>query len=433
MFSYDALKRALKNKEIKIEDVLEQYRLVSTAAMKPEPIPLNAKIIIIGNPYLYYLLYSLDEESRELFKVKVDFDSRMDRTPENIEKYAAFIASCQREENLLPIDKGGVAKIVEYGSRFAEHQDKLSTRFGDITDLIRESHYWAKKENSNTVKAEHITKAVEEKIYRINRVEERIREMMLEDTLIVNTSGEKVGQVNGLAVLDIGDYSFGKPSRITAKTFAGRAGIVNIERETKMSGKIHEKAILIISSYLGNKYATKKPISLSASITFEQLYEMVEGDSATCAELYALLSSIAGVPLKQNLSVTGSMDQNGDVQPIGGVNQKIEGFFELCKMRGLDGSHGVIIPKRNMKNLLLKQEVVDAVREGKFSIYAIDKMEEGLEILTGMQAGEMNEDGTYPEGTINYLVAKRLTEISEAMEKKKDKEEGGIISRTKEE
>jgi predicted ATP-dependent protease len=283
------------------------------------------------------------------------------------------------------------------------------------------------------VKAEHITKAVEEKIYRINRVEERIREMMLEDTLIVNTSGEKVGQVNGLAVLDIGDYSFGKPSRITAKTFAGRAGIVNIERETKMSGKIHEKAILIISSYLGNKYATKKPISLSASITFEQLYEMVEGDSATCAELYALLSSIAGVPLKQNLSVTGSMDQNGDVQPIGGVNQKIEGFFELCKMRGLDGSHGVIIPKRNMKNLLLKQEVVDAVREGKFSIYAIDKMEEGLEILTGMQAGEMNEDGTYPEGTINYLVAKRLTEISEAMEKKKDKEEGEIISRTKEE
>jgi len=433
MFSYDALKRALKNKEIKIEDVLEQYRLVSTAAMKPEPIPLNAKIIIIGNPYLYYLLYSLDEESRELFKVKVDFDSRMDRTPENIERYAAFIASCQREENLLPIDKGGVAKIVEYGSRFAEHQDKLSTRFGDITDLIRESHYWAKKENSNTVKAEHITKAVEEKIYRINRVEERIREMMLEDTLIVNTSGEKVGQVNGLAVLDLGDYSFGKPSRITAKTFAGRAGIVNIERETKMSGKIHEKAILIISSYLGNKYATKKPISLSASITFEQLYEMVEGDSATCAELYALLSSISNVPLKQNLSVTGSMDQNGDVQPIGGVNQKIEGFFELCKMRGLDGSHGVIIPKRNMKNLLLKQEVVDAVREGKFSIYAIDKMEEGLEILTGMQAGEMNEDGTYLEGTINYLVAKRLTEISEALEKKKDKEEGGIISRTKEE
>jgi predicted ATP-dependent protease len=283
------------------------------------------------------------------------------------------------------------------------------------------------------VKAEHITKAVEEKIYRINRVEERIREMMLEDTLIVNTSGEKVGQVNGLAVLDLGDYSFGKPSRITAKTFAGRAGIVNIERETKMSGKIHEKAILIISSYLGNKYATKKPISLSASITFEQLYEMVEGDSATCAELYALLSSIANVPLKQNLSVTGSMDQNGDVQPIGGVNQKIEGFFELCKMRGLDGSHGVIIPKRNMKNLLLKQEVVDAVREGKFSIYAIDKMEEGLEILTGMQAGEMNEDGTYLEGTINYLVAKRLTEISEALEKKKDKEEGEIISRTKEE
>jgi predicted ATP-dependent protease len=235
--------------------------------------------------------------------------------------------------------------------------------------------------------------------------------------------------VNGLAVLDLGDYSFGKPSRITAKTFAGRAGVVNIERETKMSGKIHEKAIMIISSYLGSKYAVKNPISLSASITFEQLYEMIEGDSATCAELYTLLSSISGVPLKQCFAVTGSMDQNGDVQPIGGVNQKIEGFFELCRMRGLDGSHGVIIPKKNALNLFLKEEVVNAVRDGKFAVYTIDKMEEGIEILTGMPAGEMNETGEYPEGTINYLVMKRLLEISEALEKKKDKsEEGGITA-----
>ena len=238
-----------------------------------------------------------------------------------------------------------------------------------------------------------------------------------------------MGQVNGLAVLDFGDYSFGKPSRITAKTFTGKAGIVNIERETKMSGKIHEKAILIISSYLGSKYAIKNPISLSASITFEQLYEMIEGDSATCAELYALLSSISGVPLKQSFAVTGSMDQNGDVQPIGGVNQKIEGFFELCKMRGLDGSHGVIIPGRNMKHLVLREEVIDAVREGKFSIYTIDRMEEGLEILTGMSAGELDENGTYPEGTINYLVAKRLTEIGEALEKKKEKEGNNILAK----
>lgn len=422
IFSYDALKRAIKNEEIKIEDVWEQYRLVSTTALKPQPIPLNVKVILVGNPYIYYLLYNLDEEYKELFKVKADFDSRMPRTPENIEKYAFFIASCQKEENLLPFDRGGVAKIVEYGSRLASHQEKLSTRFSDIADLIRESHYWAGKQGSNIVKAEHVNKAIQEKISRINRIEERIREAILEDTLIVNTSGSKVGQVNGLAVLDLGDYSFGKPSRITARTYTGKAGVINIERETKMSGKIHEKAIMIISSYLGSKYAIKKPISLSASITFEQLYEMVEGDSATCAELYALLSSIAGVPLKQNISVTGSMDQNGEVQPVGGINEKIEGFFDLCKIRGLDG-HGVIIPKRNIKHLMLKQEVVDAVKEGKFSIYPIEKVEEGLEILTGMPAGEPMEDSTYPEGTLNYLVMKRLEEISEALEKKKEKEE----------
>ncbi|OPY78802.1 MAG: Lon protease [Syntrophorhabdus sp. PtaU1.Bin058] len=423
-FSYDALKRALKNKEIKIEDILEQYRLVSTAGLKSEPIPLNAKVILVGNPYLYYLLHNYDEDSRELFKVKADFDSRMERTPENIMKYAAFVAQCQKEENLLPFDRTGVAKIVEYGSRFADHQEKLSTKFSLIADLIREAHYWAKKENSDVVTGTYVQKAVDEKIHRINRIEERIQEMMVEDTLIVNTSGEKVGQVNGLAVFDLGDYSFGKPSRITAKTYAGKAGVVNLERETKMSGKIHEKAILIVTSYLGSKYAIKRPISLSASITFEQLYEMIEGDSATCAELYALLSSISGVPLKQNFAVTGSMDQNGDVQPIGGANQKIEGFFELCKARGLDGTHGVIIPKRNIRHLVLNEEVVRAVRDGRFLIYAIDRMEEGLELLTNMKAGELQEDGTYPEGTINFLVEKRLTEISEALEKKKEKENG---------
>ena len=421
-FSYEALKRALKNREIKIEDVLEQYRLVSTAGLKSEAIPLNAKVILVGNPYLYYLLHNYDEDSRELFKVKADFDSRMGRTPENIVKYAAYVAQCQKEENLLPFDRTGVARVVEYGSRFADHQEKLSTKFSLIADLIREAHYWAKKENSDVVTGIYVQKAVDEKIHRINRIEERLQEMMVEDTLIVNTSGEKVGQVNGLAVLDLGDYSFGKPSRITAKTYAGKAGVVNLERETKMSGKIHEKAILIITSYLGSKYAMKRPISLSASITFEQLYEMIEGDSATCAELYALLSSISGVPLRQTFAVTGSMDQNGDVQPIGGVNQKIEGFFELCKARGLDGTHGVIIPKRNIRNLVLNEEVVGAVRNEKFSIYAIDRMEEGLELLTNMKAGELQDDGTYPEGTINFLVEKRLTEISEALEKKKEKE-----------
>ncbi len=423
IFAYDALKRSIRNKEVKIEDVWEQYRLISTTALKPEAMPLDVKVILVGNPFLYYLLYNLDEEYRELFKVKADFDSRMDRTDDNVHKYASFVASLCKEEKLLSVDKRGVAKIVEVGSRLAEHQSKLSSRFSDIADLIREASYWASKANSNVVSEEHVQRAMDERIFRTNRIEERLREMILEGTIIIDTAGEKEGQVNGLAVIDLGDYSFGKPSRITARTYAGKAGVVNIERETKMSGKIHEKAILIITNYLGSRYAAKKPISLSASITFEQLYEMVEGDSASCAELYALLSSISGIPLKQSIAITGSMDQNGEVQPVGGINEKIEGFFDLCRFVGLDGSQGVIIPARNVKNLMLKKDVVEAVKDGKFFIYPIQRVDEGLEIITGMQVGELGEDGKYPEGTINYLVVKRLNEITESMEKKKEREE----------
>jgi len=422
IFAYDALKRAIHNKEVKIEDVWEQYRAVSTTTLKPEAIPLDVKVILVGNPRLYYLLYNVDEEYRELFKVKADFDSRMNRTDENMHKYASFVAKRCKEESLLPFDRTGVAKVIEVGSRFAEQQNKLTSRFSEVADIIREASYWASKSKSKIVTEDHVQKAVDEKIYRTNRIEERLREMILEGTLIVETQGEKAGQVNGLAVLDLGDYSFGKPSRITAKTYAGKAGVVNIERETKMSGKIHEKAILILSNYLGSTYATKKPISLSASLTFEQLYEMIEGDSATCAELYALLSSIANVPLKQSIAVTGSMDQNGDVQPVGGINEKIEGFFDLCQFRTLDGNQGVIIPRRNIKHLMIKKDVVGAVKEGKFSIYPIDRVEEGLEILTGLPAGTLREDGTYPEGTINYLIVKRLTEISAAVKDKKEEE-----------
>ncbi len=422
-FSYEALKRAIKNREIKVEDVLEQYRFFSTTTIKPEPIPLDTKVIIKGTPNIYYLLYNLDPEYSELFKVKADFDNRMDRTPENVRKYAQALAECQKTEKLLPFDRSGVARLTEHGSRLADHQGKLTTRLSNLTDLMKEASYWAKKDGANFVRADHVTQAINERVYRANRIEERLREATLEDTLIIDTAGEKVGQVNGLAVLDMGDYSFGKPSRITTRTYVGKAGIVNIERETKMSGRIHEKAIFIIASYLGAKYAVNKPISLSASITFEQLYDMIEGDSATCAEMYTLLSSIAGVPLKQSFAVTGSMDQNGDVQPIGGVNQKIEGFFDLCKSRGLDGSHGAIIPQRNVKHLMLKHEVVDAVKDGLFTIFSMDRMEEGLEILSGMSAGVLAADGTYPENTINNLVMKRLTEISLALEAKKEKEE----------
>lgn len=422
LFSYDALKRSIRNREIKIEDIWEQYRLISTTTLKPKAIPLNVKVILLGNPYLYYLLYNVDEEYRELFKVKADFDSRMEKNDETIQKYADFVASRCKQGKYLPFDRTGVARIVEYGSRLAGHQGKLSSKFSDIADVIMEANYWAKKSGNRIVKNLHVEKALNEKVFRTNRIEERLQEMVVEGTIIIDTEGEKVGQVNSLAVLDMGDYRFGKPSRITARTYAGKAGIINIERETKMSGKIHEKAILIITHYIGGTYARKKPISFSASITFEQLYDMVEGDSASCAELYALLSSLAGIPLKQSIAVTGSMDQNGDVQPIGGVNEKIEGFFDLCRIRGLDGTHGVVIPRKNLHNLMIKKEVVDAVREGKFSIYPIERVEEGLEIFTGMPAGQIKEDETYPEGTINYLVAKRLEEISKSLKEKKDEQ-----------
>ncbi|MFC1549415.1 Lon protease family protein [Nitrospirota bacterium] len=429
LFAYDALKRAIRDREVKMEDVWEQYRLVSTTTLKPEPIPLDVKVILTGNPQLYYMLYNLDDEYNELFKVKADFDSVMDRSGDTVRKYAEFISAKCNDEGMLHFDPSGVATVVEYGSRLADHQGKLSSRFSAVADILREANYWARKDGNGLVTGEHVETALNQRVYRHNRVEERLRELTEEGTLIVETTGSRVGQVNGLAVLSMGDYSFGKASRITASTFAGRAGVMNIERETKMSGKIHEKAILIISNYLGSKYAKKQPISLSASITFEQLYDMVEGDSATCAELYTLLSSLSGVPLTQEIAVTGSMDQNGDVQPIGGVNEKIEGFYDLCKLYGLNSSHGVIIPSRNVRHLMLRPEVRHAVKEGSFSIYTIDRMEEGLEILTGMKAGEPDDAGDYPEGTINYLVMKRLHEIRTSL-KPEDKDNGSLSRST---
>jgi lon-related putative ATP-dependent protease len=420
LFSYDALKRAIRNGEVKIEDVWEPYRSAPAAMMKPEPIPLDMKVILIGSPEIYYLLYNLDEEYRELFKVKADFDNRMDRSDENIRKYASFVAAKAKEENLFPFDPSGVGKVVEYGSRLAEHQEKLTSKFSDVSNLIRESHYWAAKEGTSVVSGAHVDRAIREKIYRHSRIEDRMREVMAEGTLIVETSGARVGQVNGLAVLGTGDYSFGKPSRITATVYTGKGGVLNIERETKLSGKIHEKAVLILSNYLGSRYAGKKPISLTASITFEQLYGMIEGDSATCAELYALLSAISGLPVRQGIAVTGSMDQGGNVQPIGGINEKIEGFFDLCRLRGLDGFQGVIIPERNVRNLMLRKDVVDAVGENKFLIHAIDHLEEGIEILMETKTGEMGQDGSYPEGTFHRLVEDRLAALREASKREEE-------------
>ncbi len=414
IFVYDALKRSIKDKEIRIEDVWEQYRLVSSITLRPQAIPFKVKVVLVGNPYLYYMLYNLDEEYKELFKIKADFENRMDRNREALFKYAGFIRTKCAETGLMPFERDAVAKIAEYGSRLAEHQGKLSAKFSQVADILRESDHWAKHSRSKTVKPIHVEKAIEERIYRSNKVEKKIQEAIREGTILLDTEGSVTGQVNGLSVIDLGDYRFGIPSRITSRTFAGKAGIVNIERETKLSGKIHEKGILTLSAYLGGKYASKSPLSLSASLTFEQLYGGVEGDSATCAEVYALLSSIAGVPMKQSLAITGSMNQHGEVQPIGGVNEKIEGFFEICKINKLNGKQGVIIPKSNIKNLMLKKEVIEAVKKKKFSIYAIDNIEDGIEIFSGMPAGELQPDGKYPKGSFNFLVSKRLNELSKA-------------------
>lgn len=425
IFVWDALKRMIKNREIKIEDIWEQYRLISTVTLKPEPIPLNIKVVLLGSPYLYYLLYNLDEDYKKLFKVKADFDNRMMRTKENLLKYASFISARCREENLRHFDRTGVAKVIEYGVRLAEDQKRLSAKFFNIADIVREANYWASQDGNSYITARHVEKALEEKIYRCNKIEERIQELIDEGTIMVDVDGAVVGQVNGIAVIDLGDYSFGKPSRITAKTYTGKAGVVNIERETKMSGRIHDKAHMILTGYLGGKFSQELPLTLSASICFEQLYEEVEGDSATCTELYALLSSLSGLPIKQGIAVTGSMNQRGEVQPVGGINEKIEGFFEVCKLGGLTGEQGVIIPERNVKNLMLKEAVVEAVRDGKFYIYPIGDIDEGIEILTGVDAGKKREDGIYPEGTVNYLVDKRLRDIAMTLKEfDKGKKEG---------
>jgi lon-related putative ATP-dependent protease len=412
IFVYEALKRMIKNKEVRIEDAMEQYRLVSVTTLKPEPIPVKTKVILVGEPYIYYLLHSLDYEYRKLFKVKVDFDNVMGRNDETIQSYAEFVSARCAEDDLLPFDASAIARVVEYGTRAAGDQRKLTARFNDVANLVTEAAYWAGKDNSDTVTGDHVTKARKEKIYRHSKIEDKLQEYIVDGTIMVDTEGEVVGQINGLAVLSMGDYMFGKPSRITAKTFMGDSGVVNIEREVKMSGRIHSKALLILTSFLGERFAQKFPLTLSASICFEQLYDEVEGDSATCTELYALISSLTSLPIDQSIAVTGSMNQKGEVQPIGGVNEKIEGFFDLCSTVGLTGGQGVIIPAKNVMNLMLKEEVVSAVKDGKFAIYPIETVDQGLEILTGKEAGSLSPGGSYPKGTINYLAMERLKTLA---------------------
>lgn len=414
-FVWDILKKALKYRKATVENIGEQYRLVPTVTLKPAPIPLNVKVIMVGNPLIYYLLYNLDEDFRRLFRVKADFDIEMPRNQENIRRYVALVSSACRRGNLKHFDRSALAELVEYGSRMAGNQNKLSTMFSEIVEITNEAAAWACVENAGYVSASHVIKAIDERVYRSNKIEEKIQEMMVQEKILVDTEGEIAGQVNGLSIIDTGGYVFGRPSRITARTFSGRGGVINIEREIRMSGSIHSKGVLILAGYLGGKFAQDKPLSLTAQITFEQLYEGVDGDSASSAELYALLSSLSGLPLKQGLAVTGSVNQHGEIQPIGGATEKIEGFFTLCKTRGLNGKQGVIIPAQNIDDLMLKKEAIEAIKEGLFHIYAVRNIEEGIELLTGIPAGEKKEDGTYPEGSVFYLVDKKLKEYTKTI------------------
>ena len=414
-FSWDGLKTALKTGNAVIEEPGERMGFITAKTIKPDPIPLDIKVALIGTPMLYQLLYRLDPDFKELFKVKADFDTVMERNDENAGKYADFMCNLVREENLRHLDREAIARVIEYGSRLAEDQRKLSTRFAAVADLIREANFYAAEDGTEGIGRRHVMKAIEEKIYRSNLIQEKIEEYIRRGIFLIETEGEKVGQVNGLSVVGLGDFAFGRPSKVTASIGVGREGIVDIEREAALGGPIHTKGVLIINGYLNNNYAGDKPLSLSARLVFEQSYEGIEGDSASSTELYALLSALSGLPLKQYLAVTGSVNQKGEVQAIGGVNEKLEGFFEVCKAKGLNGNQGALIPASNVQNLMLKEEVVEAAKAGKFRIYPVRTIDEGIEVLTGVPAGTRREDGTYEEGTVNYLVDRRLGEMAETM------------------
>ena len=394
-FSYDGLKRDLKDSNIVIAEPEERYGFLSVKTLKPQPIPLTAKVILIGDPDIYQMLFQLDADFKELFKIKAEFDSVMDRTDEKVLQYASWVCTLCEKEGLKHLDGTGVAKLVEHSSRIVEDQYKLSIQFAYIADIIREANFYAVQENSEFITGEHVKKAVEEKVYRSKLIQEKIQEMIKRGFFLIDTTQEMVGQVNGLAVMGMGDFAFGNPSRVTASIGLGREGVIDIEREAKMGGPIHTKGVLILSGFLNDKYARDKPLSLSARLVFEQNYEGIEGDSASSTELYSILSALSGLPIKQNIAVTGSVNQKGEVQAIGGVNEKIEGFYEVCKLKGLTGQQGVMIPDSNVQNLMLKEEVVEAVKAGKFNVYSVKTIDEGIEVLTGRKAGQKLADGTF--------------------------------------
>ena len=410
---YENLKKALRVKKVGIENVSEQRSSMVLVSLKPEPIPLDLKVVLIGNDSIYQTLLAMDSDFRKLFKIKVEFEETAAISKENVNKLAQIIHGFCENEELPHLDKDAMARLIEYASKLAGSHNKISTRFNDLIQVVGEAATWAKISRSKTVTAKFIDKALEQRVERVKKYDERYMEMIKENTLLINTSGFEVGQLNGLTVLTIGDYSFGKPAKITVNTYTGKSGIVNIEREIDISGPSHSKGVYILSGYLGEMFAQDIPLCLTASICFEQLYNGVDGDSASSTELYGLLSSLSGIPINQSIAVTGSVNQ-----PIGGVNEKIEGFFQICKMRGLDGSHGVMIPIQNVDNLQLSDEIIEAVKNKKFHIYSVSTIEEGIEVLTGVPAGKKDKDGHFPAGTVNYLVYEKLKKYAKVSSSK---------------
>lgn len=406
-YAWDSLKRALASKTVKIEAPSEETTF-TTISLDPEPIPLQVKVILTGDEELYEVLSERDPDFSDFFKVEADFGVLMDRTPENEVEYAKLIGSLSKKKKLRSLNKQAVAKVIEYSSRLAEDSEKLTAHIASIGDLLREADYWARKSKANQIGKNHIEQAIDAQIYRSDRIKQAMLEQIDKGTILMDVEGSRVGQINGLVVYNFSRTSFGKPARITTQVRIGKGEFINIEREVEMSGPIHTKGVLILSSLLANRFAKDRPLSLSASIVFEQSYGGVDGDSASSTEYYCMLSAIANLPIKQNIAVTGSINQFGEVQPIGGVNEKIEGFFDVCRHRGLTGDQGVIIPRTNVKDLMLREDVLNAVDEGKFHIYAVDNVDDGIEILTGIKAGKPDKHGNYPKGTVNYAVRQGL-------------------------
>ncbi len=412
--AWETLKRNLKAGEITIESLGQMLSLVSTVSLEPQAIPLSVKVVLCGEPLIYYLLSQLDPEFRLLFKVAADFDDAMDRDDGGDQNFARMIATMGRREKLRPLDRGAVARVIEQASRLAEDAEKISIDLERISDLLREADFYAGEDGADVVSRAHVQQAVEAQIRRADRLRERSQEAITRNIILVDTDGAAVGRINGLSVLQLSGFAFGRPTRITARVRLGSGKVIDIEREVELGGPLHSKGVLILSGYLASRYALDKPLSLSASLVFEQSYGGVDGDSASSAELYALLSALAEVPIKQNFAVTGSVNQLGQIQAIGGVNEKIEGFFDICRKRGLTGEQGVLIPTANCKHLMLRQDVVDAVAAGQFSVYPVETVEQGIELLTGLPAGERDTSGLFPEGTINRLVEDKLNAFADA-------------------